>query len=103
MQLWCNWGGKDRFCALDGLFLVHSIERMEWDFLHGKDAHNLRPIRNQTLYPLSYGCMVGRLYLFRGEKSRNASAADLLGSILGFSGAIKARNGRIAWIICQYI
>ena len=79
MGFWCNWGGKDGFSALGGQFLVNSIERMDDIFPHGKDLHLCRPIRSQMLYPLSYGCVMGRLYLFRGLKSRNASAVDLFG------------------------
>jgi len=43
-----------------------------------QDGHLTRTIRSQTLYPLSYGCVVGRLYLFRGEKSRNALGGGVI-------------------------
>ncbi len=74
---WCNWGEKDGNYALDGLFLVNYIERMDGNFPHGKDFHIPRTIRSQTpvltisiplrfthdklvegFYPLSYGCVV---------------------------------------------
>ena len=29
VQRWCNWDVRGGFCALDGLFLVFSIERMD--------------------------------------------------------------------------
>ena len=48
VQFWCNWHGKDGFCALDGLNLAFSIERMDCIFPHGKDYQISRPIRNQT-------------------------------------------------------
>ena len=59
MQLWCNWDGKDGLCALDGQIVVNSIERMDGNYPHGKDVQSFRPIRSQTPYPLSYGCVVG--------------------------------------------
>ena len=45
-------------------------------------------IRSQTLYPLSYGCVVERLYLFRGEKSRNRSGGGVFWDVSIVSGAI---------------
>jgi len=76
---WCNCGAISME-RMDFMLLVDSI------FPHGKDVQSLRPIRSQTpvlsedegLYPLSYGCVVGRLYLFRGQKSRNAAGADII-------------------------
>ena len=44
-----DWYRRDGFCALDGLFLVHSIERMDGNFPHGKDFLSSSPIRSQTL------------------------------------------------------
>ena len=32
VQLWCNWHGKDGYCALDGQNVVLSIERMDGIF-----------------------------------------------------------------------
>jgi len=43
-----QWDGKDGFCALDGLFVVKSIERMDGIFPHGKDFQSFRPFRSQT-------------------------------------------------------
>ena len=73
VQLWCNWHGKDGIYALDGQIVVNSIERMDSIFPHGKDVHHLLPIRSQKpvlsavegLYPLSYGCVMEKLYFFR--------------------------------------
>ena len=78
VQFWCNWGGKDGFCALDGLFLVDSIERVEGNFPHGKDFQSSRPIRSQTLYPLSYGCVVGILYRRAGERQISPVPIEIL-------------------------
>ena len=49
VQPWCNQHEKDGICGLDGLFVVHSIERMDGIFPHGKDLLFHRPIRSQTL------------------------------------------------------
>ena len=92
VQLWCKWGGKDGNYAPNGQIIVNSIERMDTVFPQIQDGQSSRTIRSQTLYPLSYGCVVGRLYLFRGEKSRNVAASVYLGSILWFSGAINAKK-----------
>ncbi|MGB2954798.1 MAG: hypothetical protein WBB64_02390 [Anaerolineales bacterium] len=49
VQFWCNWGGKDGFCALGGQIVVNSIERMDGIYPYGKDLQCCRPIRSQTL------------------------------------------------------
>jgi len=91
---------------------------MDVIFPHGKDVQLCRPIRSQTpvlsvvegpilsgdegpilsgdegLYPLSYGCVVERLYLFRGEKSRNASGAVLFRMYQMVPGAIPVQPKR---------
>ena len=78
---------------------------MDGIYPHGKDFQSCRPIRSQTLYPLSYGCAVERLYLFRGEKSRNASGAMLFGEFLKPSwcnpGAIKEKMGQISGYLAK--
>jgi len=61
-QFWCNWDGKGGLCGLDRFSLVISIERLDIIYPHGKDVQSTRPIRTQTLYPLSYG-YVGRYYI----------------------------------------
>jgi len=65
---------------------------MDGFYSHGSNFHFSRPIRSQTpvlipageiegLYPLSYGCAVERLYLFRGEKSRNESGGGVFSDV----------------------
>ena len=82
--------------SMNGRSSVDSIERMDGYCPHGKDVQPSRPIRSQKftlslsislrftqdklvegLYPLSYGCAVGRLYLFGNKKSRNATGIVL--------------------------
>ena len=58
MQCGCNWDGKDGLYALDGQIVVNSIESMDGYYSHGKDFQSYRPIRSQTLYPLSYGALL---------------------------------------------
>jgi hypothetical protein len=86
VQRWCNWDGKDRFYAHNGQIVVNSIERMDVVFPQTQDGHTSLTIRSQTLYPLSYGCVVGRLYLFRGKKSRNATGEVYFG--MSFPGGV---------------
>jgi len=50
---------------------------MDKKFPQRQDEHPLHTFRSQTLYPLSYGCVWGRLYLFRGQKSRNGSGGGV--------------------------
>ena len=59
VQPWCNQDGKDGNYALCGQFAVNSIERMDVVFPQIQDGHPVHTIRSQTLYPLSYGCVVG--------------------------------------------
>jgi len=78
VQLWCNWDGKDGDYALYGQIVVNSIERMDGNFPHGKDVHLPRPIRSQSLYPLSYGWMVGILYRRAGERQISPVPIEIL-------------------------
>jgi len=45
-----------------GQIVVNSIERMDMVFPQIQDGHPFRTIRSQTLYPLSYGCGIIKLY-----------------------------------------
>jgi hypothetical protein len=54
-------GWKGGFYTLDRQIVVNSIERMDGFYPHGKDFQFIRPIRSQTLYPLSYGCGINSI------------------------------------------
>jgi len=100
--LWCNQDGKDGNYALYGMFFVKSIERMDIIFPQIQDGQPSRTIRSQTLYPLSYGCVVERLYLFRGEKSRNGSGGGVFLDIsIGSWCNPGAINRKITLFRCQ--
>ncbi len=88
MELWFKWYGKDGYCALDGQFLAHLIERMDGIFPYIQDLLYPRPIRSQKFNlspsittsqsltkgsvsnrdrlaegaPLSYGCVITIFY-----------------------------------------
>jgi hypothetical protein len=57
VQRRCNWDGRDGNYARYGQVTVNSIESMDGNYPHGRDFQSTRPIRSQTLYPLSYGCV----------------------------------------------
>ena len=137
MQFRCNCGatGVERMefvLLIDCCWSISSrgwtdITRSGQAFPHGKDVQHTRTIRSQEFIlslstpaapslkiytgegpPLSYGCVVGRLYLFRGEKSGNASFAELFWQFDPASwcnlGAINAKNDqkeRICWRYSQ--
>ena len=63
VQSWCNWHGRDGIYALGGQFGLYPIERIDGIFPYGKDLHLCRPIRSQTLYPLSCGCVCKTIIL----------------------------------------
>ena len=87
MQLWCNWDGSGGFCALDRQLLVHSIERMDGFYPHGKDVHLPRPIRSQTpvLSTLSGNRL--RVIMRRREKTKRYRRA--------LSIELRVRGGKI--------
>ena len=62
VQPWCNKGGKDGFCGLNGRFCVDSIERKDGNLPHIRCVSPSQTFRSQLLYPLSYGCVVEILY-----------------------------------------
>ncbi len=75
---------------------------MDVIFPHGQDIHFIRTIRSQEftlsiaegLYPLSYGCVVGKLYLFKGKvKNCNWCSYFWVNSIASWCnfGAIRER------------
>ena len=84
VQLWCNRHGKDGFCRLNGQSWVDPIERMDGIFPQIQGVQSFLPIRSQTLYPLSYGC-VFRIIPSPGRKV-NFRIINVLEIILGTTG-----------------